>query len=91
MKLMKTTGCLKKLFPLCFCQFSAAFRSRNGIFLKVYSMGCSKISKILILGAKFAKKFTILYKQRKTFFNEKVHLKSVSKHDGQVKESHRGE
>ena len=47
-------------------------------------MGYSKISKFLILGAKFAEKFTILYKQTKKIFNEKVHLKSVSKHEGQL-------
>ena len=54
-------------------------------------MGCSKISKCLILGAKFAEKFTILYKQTKTYFNKNVHLKSVSKHEGQVKRGHQGE
>ena len=54
-------------------------------------MGCSKISKFLIVGAKFAKKFTILYKQTKNYFNKNVHLKSVSKHDEQVKRGHQGE
>ena len=54
-------------------------------------MGCSKISKILILGEKFAEKFTILYKQTKTYFKKNVHLKSVSKHEGQVKRGHQGE
>jgi len=54
-------------------------------------MGCSKILNILILGAKFAEKFTILYKQAKTYFNKNVHSKSVSKHKGQVKRGHQGE
>ena len=54
-------------------------------------MGCSKISKILTLGAKFAEKFTILYKQTKTYFNKNVHLKSVSKHEGQVKRGYQGD
>ena len=54
-------------------------------------MGCSKISKFLILGAKFDEKFTILYEQTKTYFNKKVYLKSVSKHEGQVKRGHQGE
>ena len=54
-------------------------------------MGCSTISKILIVGGKFAAKFTIFYKQTKTYFNKNVHLISVSKHEGQVKRGHQGE
>ena len=54
-------------------------------------MGCSKISKILILGAKFAEKFTISYKQTKTYFNKNVHLISILKYEGQVKRGHQGE
>ena len=54
-------------------------------------MGCSKISKFLILGVKFAEKFTILYKQTKTYFKKNVHLKLVSKYEGQVKRGNQGE
>ena len=54
-------------------------------------MGCSELSKNFILGAKFAEKFTILYKQTNPYFNKNVHLKSVSKHEGQVKRGHQGE
>ena len=61
------------------------------VFQKAHSMGCSKVSKFLIQGVKFAEKFTILYKQTKTYFNKNVHLKSVSKHEGQVKRGHQGE
>ena len=61
------------------------------VFLKAHSIGCSKISKILTLGAKFAEKFPILYKQAKTYFIKNVHLKSVSKHEGQVKRDYQGE
>ena len=46
-------------------------------------MGCSKKSKKIILGAKFAEKFTILYKQTKTYLNETIHSKLVLEHEGQ--------
>ena len=87
-------GVSKNCSHLVFCQFLSSLLGleiRFYSFLKSTFNGLLKISKLLILGAKFAKKFTILYKLTKAFFNKNVHLKSVSKHEGQVKRGHQCE